>query len=167
MRISYAIYSSPFCNIALLSIEGKLFELRLSEEEPLIKRWILSRFPDAEPDENQFKRVRILLEKYFSGEKVEFDVEITLPFSSPFMRSVLFETRKIPYGETRTYGWLADKLGYKNAARAIGQALKRNPIPIVIPCHRVIEKSGQIGGFSSGTHMKRRLLEIEGITLKG
>lgn len=167
MVINYGIYPSALCNVVFLAMDGKLFELGLLEkEEASIKKMILSRFPNATADDLQFKRLRVLLERYFRGEKVEFDVEIILPFCSAFTQNVLLETRKIPYGETRSYGWLARRLGYKNAARAIGQALKRNPIPIVIPCHRIIGKDGQIGGFSSGTHIKRRLLEIEGIILK-
>jgi len=164
--VSYAVYPSAICNIALLALNGKLFELKLSQErEEIIERQILSRFPGAEADEVKFKKVRILLERYFTGDRVDFDVEITLPFSSDFTKKVLFETKKIPYGETRTYGWLAKILGCKNGARAVGQALKKNPIPIIIPCHRIIEKNGKIGGFSAGTHIKRRLLEIEGVNL--
>ncbi|MCS7281577.1 MAG: methylated-DNA--[protein]-cysteine S-methyltransferase [Desulfobacterota bacterium] len=167
MVISYAIYPTSLCNIALLAMDGKLFELRLVEEEEMvIKKLILSRFPDAYEDEAQFKVLRILLERYFRGENVGFDVDVVFPSSTPFEKKVFLETRTIPYGETRTYGWLAEKIGYRNASRAVGQALRRNPIPLIIPCHRVIQKDGRLGGFSCGVHIKRRLLELEGIKLE-
>ncbi|MCX7857303.1 MAG: methylated-DNA--[protein]-cysteine S-methyltransferase [Deltaproteobacteria bacterium] len=169
MIVKYAIYSSALSNIALLAMDGKLFEMKLSEENEIsIKKDILKRFPGASNDENEFKRLRILLERYFAGDRVDFfDIELILPFSTSFTKAVLLQVRKIPYGETRSYSWIAENLGYKTTARPIGQALKKNPIPIIIPCHRVIEKSGKIGGFSIGTHIKKRLLEIEGINLIG
>ena len=68
----------------------------------------------------------------------------------------------IPYGELRSYGWIGKRLGYPSAYRAVGQAVGRNPIPIIIPCHRVIRQDGNIGGFSSGIHIKKMLLSIEG-----
>ncbi len=73
------------------------------------------------------------------------------------------ETKKIPYGTFVNYGLIGRSLGYPNAARAVGQALKRNPIPIVIPCHRVLKSNGSLGGFDLGPEMKVRLLSLEGI----
>lgn len=78
-----------------------------------------------------------------------------------FDKKVWLALKEIPYGETKTYKWLAEKTGNSNAYRAVGQALSRNPIPIVFPCHRIIESDGSIGGYSSGINIKRRLLEIE------
>lgn len=66
----------------------------------------------------------------------------------------------IPYGETRSYGWVAEELGIKGA-RAVGQALKRNPLPVIVPCHRVVKNNGEIGGFSRGIMVKKKLLKIE------
>ena len=70
-------------------------------------------------------------------------------------------TRLIPYGETRSYIWLAEQLGKMGAVRAVGQALARNPLPIIIPCHRVVAKDGQLGGFTGGMEIKRQLLYLE------
>src|SRR4030043_1701346 len=78
-----------------------------------------------------------------------------------FERKVWLTLKEIPYGETRTYKWLAEKIGKPSAYRAVGKALSRNPLPIVLPCHRIIESDGTIGGYSSGIDIKRRLLEIE------
>ena len=78
-----------------------------------------------------------------------------------FERKVWETLKEIPYGETRTYKWLAEKIGKPHAFRAVGNALGKNPIPIIFPCHRVIETDGSLGGYSGGTDIKRRLLEIE------
>ena len=78
-----------------------------------------------------------------------------------FQQSVWQVVRTIPYGETRSYGWVADKLGLPKAARGVGQALARNPLPIVIPCHRVIGNNGSLGGFGGGVEVKEFLLRLE------
>ena len=78
-----------------------------------------------------------------------------------FEKKVWLALKEIPYGEARTYKWLSEKIGSPKASRAVGQALGRNPISIVLPCHRIIESDGSIGGYSSGVDIKRRLLEME------
>ncbi len=83
---------------------------------------------------------------------------------TPFQRKALEVVKTIPYGETRTYKWVAREMGNPKAARAVGQALKRNPYPIIIPCHRVIRSNGKLGGYSKGTQKKKRLLKEEGVT---
>ena len=99
------------------------------------------------------------LEQYFSGYKVNFNCKI-LPKVSFFVLSVLEIVKEIPYGNTRTYSDIAKKLN--TSPRAVGQALKRNPIPVIIPCHRVVAKNG-IGGFSYGVELKKALLKLEGL----
>ncbi len=84
------------------------------------------------------------------------------PFLTPFQSHVLEEMQKIPFGQTLSYGELAKKAGSPFASRAVGSVCKRNPIPLFIPCHRIISGDGSIGGFSSGLEIKRRLLEFEG-----
>jgi len=98
---------------------------------------------------------------YLDGKIVGFPDKLDLSWATPFQRRVWEVDRSIPYGETSTYSWVASKLGMPNAARAVGQALAKNPLPIIIPCHRVIYSSGDLGGFSSGVDWKRRLLETE------
>lgn len=100
--------------------------------------------------------------RYLGGERVTFDDNIDLSALTDFQRAVLEAARWIPYGEVRSYGWLACRVGNPQAARAVGQALARNPVPIVVPCHRVIGGDGGLTGFSGGLELKRRLLEIEG-----
>ncbi|HEY9206025.1 MAG TPA: methylated-DNA--[protein]-cysteine S-methyltransferase [Candidatus Methanoperedens sp.] len=104
------------------------------------------------------------LDEYFKGDRKDFSFDIDVSGLSFFAQEVLYETQKIPYGKTITYSELADRIGTKSA-RAVGRALSDNPIPIVIPCHRVVAKNG-IGGYSGGVDIKTGLLELEKRNLK-
>lgn len=106
------------------------------------------------------------LTRYLNGEAVDFEVELDLAGCTDFQRRVYEAARLIPRGETRSYGWVAERCGSPRGSRAIGQALKRNPVVIVIPCHRVIAGDGGIGGFGSGLDWKRLLLRWESQTAK-
>jgi methylated-DNA-[protein]-cysteine S-methyltransferase len=101
------------------------------------------------------------LKEYFESGREEFTQKIAFMSGTEFEKAVWHVLMEIPYGETRTYKWLAEKIGKPNACRAVGQALSRNPIPVIIPCHRVIESDGSLGGYSGGIDIKRRLLDIE------
>ncbi len=101
------------------------------------------------------------LKSYFSDGSVDFPDSIDLSGCTPFQRRVWRAVRQIPYGETRSYGWVARKTGKARAARAVGQALSANLLPIIVPCHRVIAGDGGLGGFSDGLGLKRRLLRLE------
>ena len=101
------------------------------------------------------------LREYFENGREEFTQKIVFAKGTEFDRSVWLALKEVPYGETRAYKWLAEKVGKPAASRAVGQALSRNPIPILLPCHRIIESDGSIGGYSAGVDIKRRLLEIE------
>ncbi len=96
-----------------------------------------------------------------SGAPVRFDLPLDLGYHTAFQQAVWRAAAKIPAGETRSYAWLAKKIGRPKAARAVGQALGANPVPVIIPCHRVVNSAGTLGGFSGGLPMKRRLLAIE------
>lgn len=105
------------------------------------------------------------LKSYFSGQPVNFlKYPVDWQDMTPFGQKVLELARSIPWGETRNYGWLSAQLNLNGGARAVGGALGRNPVPIVIPCHRVLRKDGQLGGFSAGIQWKRFLLDLEGNT---
>jgi methylated-DNA-[protein]-cysteine S-methyltransferase len=102
------------------------------------------------------------LRGYFGGQRVAFNDELDLSAATAFQREVWQLTRLIPYGETRSYSWVAEKLGKAGAGRAVGQALARNPLPIIVPCHRVVaKKDGGLGGYSGGVDKKRYLLRLE------
>jgi O-6-methylguanine DNA methyltransferase len=101
------------------------------------------------------------LSSYFDGSPVTFTQKIKFISGTDFERDVWRVLKKIPFGETMSYKWVAEKIGNPAAVRAVGRALSKNPIPIVIPCHRVIESDGSLGGYSSGVDRKRRLLDME------
>jgi methylated-DNA-[protein]-cysteine S-methyltransferase len=100
-------------------------------------------------------------QSYFSGRRVNFPDKLDLSEATSFQREVWEAARQIPYGQTRSYVWVARQIGKPGAARAVGQALGRNPLPIIIPCHRVVASNGSLGGFSGGLEIKRFLLELE------
>ena len=108
------------------------------------------------------KETATQLEEYFAGERTEFDVPMELD-GTEFQRGVWAELARIPYGETISYGELARRVGRPKGPRAVGQANGRNPIPIIVPCHRVLASNG-IGGYGGGLPMKRTLLAVEGVT---
>ncbi|HEV2845377.1 MAG TPA: methylated-DNA--[protein]-cysteine S-methyltransferase [Thermoanaerobaculia bacterium] len=115
-------------------------------------------------DASRTAGLRRQLEEYFAGERQEFDLELA-PEGTPFERSVWEELKKIPFGETRSYGEVAQAIGRPGSARAVGRANGANPIPIVVPCHRVIGANGSLTGFGGGLEAKERLLELEGRAL--
>jgi methylated-DNA-[protein]-cysteine S-methyltransferase len=104
------------------------------------------------------------LRRYLEGEPVDFPGKLDLGGTSCFQQNVWQIVRTIPYGETRSYGWVANKLDLPKAARGVGQALARNPLPIVIPCHRVVSGNGSLGGYSGGVEIKKLLLSLEQAT---
>jgi methylated-DNA-[protein]-cysteine S-methyltransferase len=108
--------------------------------------------------------VRRELDEYFDGRRREFDLPLDLRVA-PFHEAVLHELARVPYGRTETYGALAAKVGRPKAARAVGTVMNRNPIPIVLPCHRVLGSNGSLTGYAGGLHVKRALLELEGAML--
>lgn len=108
--------------------------------------------------------VRRELDEYFEGKRREFDLPLDLRVA-PFYADVLRELALVPYGHTDTYGSLAAKAGRPGAARAVGTVMNRNPIPIVLPCHRIIGANGSLTGYAGGLDVKRHLLQLEGARL--
>ncbi len=127
----------------------RLAEIRFESDTPS--------YPKGKAPES-FKKE---LNEYFSGKRRDFHQNVIFLEGTDFEKKVWLSLREVPYGETRTYKWLAERIGNSKAARAVGRALSRNPIPIVIPCHRIIESDGSIGGYSGGADIKRRLLDLE------
>jgi methylated-DNA-[protein]-cysteine S-methyltransferase len=108
-----------------------------------------------------FSNLTEKFQDYYSGKKTLFTHELDFSNASAFQKQVWQAARLIPYGETRSYGWIAKQIGKLKAARAVGQALGKNPFLIVVPCHRVIAGDGTLGGFGGGLEMKKTLLELE------
>lgn len=102
------------------------------------------------------------LREYVEGQRNQFALKLDWSSLKPFQRAVLEAARQIPFGETRSYGWIAKQIGKPRASRAVGQALRTNPIPIILPCHRVISGDGGLGGYAGGLALKRKLLMLEG-----
>ncbi|POX44400.1 methylated-DNA--[protein]-cysteine S-methyltransferase [Streptomyces sp. Ru72] len=151
----HTIIDSPYGPLTLVADDGVLCGLYMTDQ-----RHRPSEETFGERDEDAFAEAEEQLEAYFSGELKEFTLELRL-HGTPFQRGVWEQLRRIPYGETRSYGQLADALGNPGASRAVGLANGRNPIGIIVPCHRVIGASGGLTGYGGGLDRKRRLLEFE------
>ncbi|NIM20613.1 MAG: methylated-DNA--[protein]-cysteine S-methyltransferase [Candidatus Latescibacteria bacterium] len=133
-----------------------------------------SRFRDLEPlfpdhelklDRSKLSPYRKEFEAYLAGSKEQFSLPLDYSaVSSPFHKKVLLHCRKIPFGRVASYGELAKRVGSPNGARAVGNALGANPLPIVVPCHRVVTSNGDLGGYSGGLQIKKKLLSHEGIS---
>ena len=129
---------------------------------------IRARFPTARPGKLALlSELEEMLLQYFAGVPTAFPVPLDLEALSSFGQRVLRAAATIPYGHVSTYGWVARRIGNPKGTRAVGGALKGNPVAVVIPCHRVIASDGGLGGFSAagGVAVKRKLLELEGVRL--
>ncbi|WP_030418745.1 methylated-DNA--[protein]-cysteine S-methyltransferase [Streptomyces sp. SCSIO 75703] len=151
----HTVTDSPCGPLTLVAEDGVLCGLYMSDQR--------HRPPEETfgvPDEAPFAEAKRQLAAYFAGELREFTLALRLD-GTPFQRSVWQRLRTIPYGETRTYGQLAADLGTPAASRAVGLANGRNPVGIVVPCHRVVGARGALTGYGGGLPRKRRLLALE------
>ena len=162
----YTAFRTKLGWVALLGSNRGLRRVTLSAESPDVRVGLaLWGAIEAGQSDSPFGDLPDRLCRYFEGEPVRFDDELDLSGATPFRRAVWEATRSIPYGETRSYSWVAERAGSSRAARAVGQALAENPFLIVVPCHRVVSRDGSLGGFGVGVDMKRRLLDIEGAAM--
>ncbi|MFE9611108.1 methylated-DNA--[protein]-cysteine S-methyltransferase [Streptomyces sp. NPDC006012] len=151
----HTVIDSPYGPLTLVADDGVLCGLYMTGQR---HRPLEETFGDR--DDTLLRAAKEQLAAYFRGELKEFTVELRLP-GTPFQRSVWEQLRTIPYGETRSYGDLADALGNPRASRAVGLANGRNPVGIVVPCHRVVGADGSLTGYGGGLERKRRLLDFE------
>ena len=105
------------------------------------------------------------LKAYLAGKPVRFKYRLNLSSGTPFQQKVWRAMLAIPRGETRSYAWIAKKIGKPKAVRAVGAACGANPVPIIVPCHRVVASDGSLGGFGGGLPLKKQLLRLEGVKL--
>ncbi|MFF4250464.1 methylated-DNA--[protein]-cysteine S-methyltransferase [Streptomyces sp. NPDC001663] len=155
MTKQHTIIPSPYGPLTLVADDGVLCGLYMTDQ-----RHRPSEETFGLPDGTPFAEAEQQLKAYFAGELKEFTLELRL-HGTPFQRSVWDQLRKIPYGETRSYGDLADALGNPSASRAVGLANGRNPIGIIVPCHRVVGANGSLTGYGGGLDRKQRLLDFE------
>ncbi|MFJ8805875.1 methylated-DNA--[protein]-cysteine S-methyltransferase [Streptomyces sp. NPDC102490] len=151
----HTVIDSPYGPLTLVADDGVLSGLYMTGQR---HRPAEETFGTA--DDGPFARAEEELTAYFAGELTDFTLDLRLN-GTPFQRTVWDQLRKIPYGETRTYGELAAALGNPTASRAVGLANGRNPIGIIVPCHRVVGASGDLTGYGGGLERKRRLLDFE------
>lgn len=125
--------------------------------------------PGASPQGSPAAGIRAMLKqaqrqvmRYLAGRSRTLDFPIDLSGGTPFQRRVWQTALRIPYGRARSYHWIASKVGGRKYARAVGNALGANPLPLIVPCHRVVAHDGSLGGFSCGLAVKRKLLDLEG-----
>jgi methylated-DNA-[protein]-cysteine S-methyltransferase len=162
-------HMTPLGVIPMAGIERGLVRMGLPGDDP--DRFVRALEEDlgviATEGSLDFLPIRKELEEYFDGKKVEFATPVQLLEGTPFQQSVWEELRRIPYGTVRSYGEVARRLGRPGGGRAVGQANNRNPVPIVIPCHRVVAADGGLGGFGGREELKVRLLGLEGVGFDG
>lgn len=162
--IEFTIDRSDFGSIILVARNGRLVSLDIVPDDRLyLRKSIFARYPNARERPESFRTLLRDLDRYFKGKRVDFEIALDMDDLGVFTRTVLAEASKVPYGQTTTYSTVGRAIGYPHAPRAVGQALKRNPIPIIVPCHRVVRADGFLGGFDMGLEMKARLLSIEGV----
>lgn len=152
--LRYRTVDSPIGPLTLAGAGSTLHHLRMTDQthEPDRSDW--------RPAADAFGDAVAQLRAYFAGELTEFDLDLE-PVGTEFQRRVWAALRTIPYGETRSYGQIAEQIGSPGASRAVGLANGRNPIGIIVPCHRVIGSSGGLTGYGGGLDRKRALLALE------
>jgi len=162
--VSYAQADSPFGPLLLATSERGLLRLAFPEEEPdlVLERLARRVSPRIVEAPARLERARGELEEYFAGRRRSFELPLDWTLVGPFGERVLRAAERIPYGASLTYAQVAAQAGSPRGSRAAGNALGANPIPIVVPCHRVLRGSGALGGYAGGLQRKRFLLELEG-----
>ncbi len=163
MIIYYTAVDSPLGRLYLAQHESGLCCLSLGEEaKDKLFAYIKKAFPTAELQASKpiLKEAILQLSEYFAGERTNFDLKMYLS-GTEFQKQVWNGLVEIPYGKTISYGELATSLNSPGGMRAVGAANGQNPIPIIIPCHRVIAADGSLGGYTGGLGIKRKLLDLE------
>ncbi|HWB68807.1 MAG TPA: methylated-DNA--[protein]-cysteine S-methyltransferase [Solirubrobacterales bacterium] len=164
LDVAYTRSDSPFGKLLLASTPRGLVRIGLPNQDydellaDLARRVSPRVLEDAKP----LEQARRELDLYFAGRLTAFDLPLDWQLSRDFRRRVLRAINRIPYGQTRSYMEMASRAGNERAVRAAGTACGSNPIPLVVPCHRVLRSGGGLGGYGGGLPMKQALLELEG-----
>lgn len=160
--IHYSSFNSPFLKkVFVASTEGGVCMVDFLKSEEVFLRRLKEKFPGKIiRDDRKNRNVLNQLKKYLKGELQRFDCKLDFK-GTPFQKKVWSALAKIPYGQTRSYKEIARAIGHPKAFRAVGNANGQNSIPLIIPCHRVIENNGGLGGFGHGVKVKKQLLDFE------
>ena len=160
--LKYVTLDTEMGWVGILGSDRGLLHLTLPQSSPQAAQELLGdRAAQAVWSPSSFSNLIERLRAYFGGYRVSFPDQLDLSGASAFQKQVWQWVRLIPYGETRSYSWVAGQIKKPGAARAVGQALGQNPLPVIIPCHRVVKNNGELGGFGGGVEMKQRLLKME------
>ena len=162
--VAYATLDSPFGELVVAETRRGVVKISFGHESPdeVVEELAWSVSPRVLESPPRLDPVRRELDSYFEGELKRFTVPLDWQLVQGFQTKVLRATARIPYGETSSYGEIAAEAGNRRAFRAAGTALGRNPLPLIVPCHRVLRAGGVIGNYGGGPEMKRALLELEG-----
>ena len=167
--LHYAVVDSPVGTLVAAATPRGLVTLSYADQfggSDGVLDWVAAKLsPRMLEAPSRLDDVRRELDEYFAGRRRDFDLPIDWALASPWGRRILKATAAIPFGQVSTYGAVAAKAGNPKASRAAGRALNTNPIPIVVPCHRVIGASGKLIGYAGGLDRKLTLLRIEGAAL--
>jgi methylated-DNA-[protein]-cysteine S-methyltransferase len=163
------IKSTPFGSVGIIWTElndnPKIVRILLTKPGLSVEDQVSELYPNSQPSScAEIDDVAIAIKGFLEGEKIEFSLDVaTLSLCTEFQQLVLRAEHRIPRGRISTYGLIAEYLGKRNGARAVGNALANNPFPLIVPCHRAIRSDRHLGGYQGGIEMKRALLEKEGI----
>jgi methylated-DNA-[protein]-cysteine S-methyltransferase len=159
------IFETALGKMGIVGTSSGVRRLILPGQQELFDEWqakakrVIQQGQYISPFDDLINRLKL----YVSGKFVDFSDRLDLAGASLFQEKVWCSAQKIAYGQTRSYGWMAGEIGCEHGARAVGRALGSNPLPIIIPCHRIISADGSLGGFSAGLALKRQLLQLEGL----
>lgn len=165
LDVAYTVEDSPVGPLLLAATKRGLVELGFEGQKELdfyLERLTRKVSPRVLEAPARLDPVRRELDEYFEGRRTDFDVPLDWSLTRGFTQRVLRATAKVPYGEVSTYRRMAAKAGNERAVRAAGNALGANPIPIVVPCHRILRTGGSLGGYGGGLPRKEFLLRLEG-----
>ena len=161
MKPCYGYFQAKFFYIGFVKLHERFVYIGFHKTLKDFENHLKKNYGDAEFRQDDFQEFIRDLEKYFSGEKVEFEYPIELS-GTVFQIKVWRKVMEIPYGETRSYQWVAESIGRPRAARPVANALKNNPIVLIVPCHRVIRSDGKVAGSGFGRKVREYLLRLEG-----
>ena len=162
LDVAYRPVPTPVGELLLAATPQGLVQVSYADPEQALAELAQAVSPRVLRDGNRLDEPRRQLDEYFAGTRRGFDLPLDLRLSTGFRRRVLDQLRGIDYGSTRSYADVAAAAGSPRAVRAVGSACATNPLPVVVPCHRVVRSDGSPGGYAGGPEAKRLLLELEG-----